>query len=162
MGQSTHATGLGQTTGLPTSVDSNHPPISNPLPLHLIGRVWSAGVCMATLASPEVGLITVDTDKVGLIVDKDEECDKDSGHHSGEEMDCVINNESQASMSETNSRRNSFTEEVKSQMSSRKSSASSSRRQSSSSVIMSRRGSYSVVKEELEEERQSPQGVAEL
>ena len=50
---------------------------------------------MATLASPEVGLITVDTDKVGLIVDKDEECDKDSGHHSGEEMDCVINNESQ-------------------------------------------------------------------
>ena len=47
-------------------------------------------------------------------------------------------------------------------MSSRKSSASSSRRQSSSSVIMSRRGSYSVVKEELEEERQSPQGVAEL
>ena len=143
---------------------------------------------MATLASPEVGLITVDTDKVGLIVDKDEECDKDSGHHSGEEMDCVINNESQvlglvafehlsrlafvdgiswsfllqASMSETNSRRNSFTEEVKSQMSSRKSSASSSRRQSSSSVIMSRRGSYSVVKEELEEERQSPQGVAEL
>lgn len=53
------------------------------------------GVCMATLASPEVGLITVDTDKVGLIVDKDEECDKDSGHHSGEEMDCVINNESQ-------------------------------------------------------------------
>ena len=143
---------------------------------------------MATLASPEVGLITVDTDKVGLIVDKDEECDKDSGHHSGEEMDCVINNESQvlglvafehlsrlafvdgiswsfllqASMSETNSRRNSFTEEVKSQMSSRKSSASSSRRQSSSSVIMSRRGSYSVVKEEVEEERQSPQGVAEL
>ena len=132
---------------------------------------------MATLASPEVGLITVDTDKVGLIVDKDEECDKDSGHHSGEEMDCVINNESQvlghfmfiswsfklqASMSETNSRRNSFTEEVKSQMSSRRSSASSSRRQSSSSVIMSRRGSYSVVKEELEEERQSPQGVAEL
>ena len=65
-------------------------------------------------------------------------------------------------MSETNSRRNSFTEEVKSQMSSRKSSASSSRRQSSSSVIMSRRGSYSVVKEELGEERQSPQGVAEL
>ena len=65
-------------------------------------------------------------------------------------------------MSETNSRRNSFTEEVKAQMSSRRSSASSSRRQSSSSVIMSRRGSYSVVKEELEEERQSPKGVAEL
>ena len=41
--QSTHATRLEQTTRLPTSVDSNHPPISNPLPLHLIGRVWSAG-----------------------------------------------------------------------------------------------------------------------
>ena len=44
------------------------------------------GVCMAALASPEVGL---------LPVDKDEECDKDSGHHSGEEMDCVINPENQ-------------------------------------------------------------------
>ena len=41
---------------------------------------------MAALASPEVGL---------LPVDKDEECDKDSGHHSGEEMDCVINPENQ-------------------------------------------------------------------
>ena len=45
------------------------------------------GVCMAALASPEVGNL--------LPVDKDEECDKDSGHHSGEEMDCIINPESQ-------------------------------------------------------------------
>ena len=45
------------------------------------------GVCMAALASPEVGLLPV--------VDKDEECDKDSGHHSGEEMDIVITPESQ-------------------------------------------------------------------
>ena len=46
------------------------------------------GVCMAALASPEVGLLPT-------VTDKDEECDKDSGHHSGEEMDCVINQESQ-------------------------------------------------------------------
>ena len=45
------------------------------------------GVRMAALASPEVGNL--------LPVDKDEECDKDSGHHSGEEMDCVINPETQ-------------------------------------------------------------------
>ena len=45
------------------------------------------GVCMAALASPEVGLLPN--------VDKDEECDKDSGHHSGEEMDIVITPESQ-------------------------------------------------------------------
>ena len=45
------------------------------------------GVCMAALASPEVGLLPA--------VDKDEECDKDSGHHSGEEMDIVITPESQ-------------------------------------------------------------------
>ena len=42
---------------------------------------------MAALASPEVGLLPA--------VDKDEECDKDSGHHSGEEMDIVITPESQ-------------------------------------------------------------------
>ena len=49
------------------------------------------GVCMAALANPEgVGnLLATAVDKV------DEECDKDSGHHSGEEMDCVINPESQ-------------------------------------------------------------------
>ena len=46
------------------------------------------GVCMAALASPEVGNLLP-------TVDKDEECDKDSGHHSGEEMDCVINPEIQ-------------------------------------------------------------------
>ena len=64
-------------------------------------------------------------------------------------------------------RRNSFSEEIKSQISSRRSSASSnastSRRQSGSSLIMSRRGSYSVVREEAEErEVESPKGVAEL
>ena len=199
--QSTHATGLGQTTGLPTSVDSNHPPISNPLPLHLIGRVWSAGqsgllfelavlwpfyrwyhVLLRRLhghpCQPGGGLDHGGHGQGGL--------DRRQGRgvrqglwppQRGGDGLCHQQWESgtrayvqiwpdylslQASMSETNSRRNSFTEEVKSQMSSRKSSASSSRRQSSSSVIMSRRGSYSVVKEELEEERQSPQGVAEL
>ena len=49
------------------------------------------GVCMAALASPEVGNLLP-------AVDKDEECDKDSGHHSGEEMDCVINPETQVSV----------------------------------------------------------------
>ena len=53
-------------------------------------------------------------------------------------------------------RRSSFSEEIKSQLSSRRSSAASStastsRRQSGSSLIMSRRGSYSVVREEVEE-----------
>ena len=65
------------------------------------------------------------------------------------------------------SRRNSFSEEIKSQLSSRRSSASSaastSRRQSGSSLIMSRRGSYSVVREEVEErEVESPKGVPDL
>ena len=73
----------------------------------------------------------------------------------------------QAPIVEPISRRNSFTEELKSQMSSRRSSASStastSRRQSGSSLIMSRRGSYSVVREEAEErEAESPKGVADL
>ena len=73
----------------------------------------------------------------------------------------------QAPLVEPISRRNSFTEELKSQMSSRRSSASStastSRRQSGSSLIMSRRGSYSVVREEAEErEAESPKGVADL
>ena len=74
----------------------------------------------------------------------------------------------QAPMVEQISRRNSFSEEIKSQLSSRRSSAASStaptsRRQSGSSLIMSRRGSYSVVREEAEErEVESPKGVADL
>ena len=72
-------------------------------------------------------------------------------------------------MVEPISRRNSLSEELKSQISSRRSSAASSavstsRRQSGSSLIMSRRGSYSVVKEEEAEEREaeSPKGAADL
>ena len=90
--------------------DTDHPPISTFFSLPpsnwtcLVGRSvrgcylnWQSsdpsfdtmsclGVCMAALASPDVGLVPVH---------KDEECDKDSGHHSGEEMDCVINPENQ-------------------------------------------------------------------
>ena len=51
------------------------------------------GVCMAALASPEVvGNLLPTVEKV------DEECDKDSGHHSGEEMECVINPDTQVSL----------------------------------------------------------------
>ena len=48
---------------------------------------------MAALASPEVvGNLLPTVEKV------DEDCDKDSGHHSGEEMECVINPDTQVSL----------------------------------------------------------------
>jgi hypothetical protein len=88
---------------------------------------------MAALASPECGL------PAGH---KEEDCDKDSGHHSGEELEPV---QEEPEPPETSSRRNSFTEEIKARMSSRRSSACSSAavsRRQSGAGLTSRRGSY--------------------